>query len=46
MDLEDEFAIEFSDQEIEAFDTVSDIGTAVHLALAAKPAPIASMQTS
>ena len=35
-----------SDQEIEAFDTVSDIGTAVHLALAAKPAPIASMHTS
>ena len=46
MDLEDEFAIEFSDEDIEAFATVSDIVTAVDLAIAAKPAPIASMQTS
>ncbi|MBT4831790.1 MAG: acyl carrier protein [Porticoccaceae bacterium] len=46
MDLEEEFAIEFSDEDIEAFATVSDIVTAVDLAIAAKPAPIASMQTS
>ena len=38
--------LQCSDQEIEAFDTVSDISAAVHLALAAKPTPIASMQTS
>jgi len=46
MDLEEEFAIEFSVEDIEAFATVSDIVTAVDLAIAAKPAPIASMQTS
>ena len=46
MDLEDEFAIEFSDEDIEAFATVSDIVAAVDLAIAAKPAPIANMQTS
>ena len=46
MDLEDEFAIEFSDEDIEAFATVSDIVAAVDLAIASKPAPIANMQTS
>jgi acyl carrier protein len=46
MDLEDEFAIEFSDEDIEAFATVSDIVAAVDRAIAAKPAPIANMQTS
>ena len=46
MDLEDEFAIEFSDEDIEAFATVSDIVAAVDLAVASKPAPIANMQTS
>ena len=46
MDLEDEFAIEFSDEDIEAFATVSDIVAAVDLAIAAKPVPIAGMQAS
>lgn len=46
MDLEDEFAIEFSDEDIEAFATVSDIIAAVDLAIAAKPVPIAGMQAS
>jgi acyl carrier protein len=46
MDLEEEFAIEFSDEDIEAFATVSDIVTAVDLAIAAKPVPIAGMQAS
>jgi acyl carrier protein len=46
MDLEDEFAIEFSDEDIEAFATVSDIVAAVDLAIASKPVPIAGMQAS
>ena len=46
MDLEEEFAIEFSDEDIEAFATVSDIVAAVDLAIAAKPVPIAGMQAS
>ena len=36
MDLEDEFSIEFTDDEIEAFLSVTDIIRAVDLALAAK----------
>lgn len=36
MDLEDEYAIEFTDEEIEAFTTVSDVVAAVEAALAAK----------
>jgi acyl carrier protein len=46
MDLEDEFTIEFTDDEIEAFVTVSDIVTAVNQAIAAKSEPVVSMQTS
>lgn len=46
MDLEDEFAIEFSDEDIEAFATVSDIVAAVDLAIAAKPVPITGMLAS
>ena len=42
MDLEDKFEIEFSDEEIEAFITVSDIVDAVDLAIAAKALSIAT----
>jgi acyl carrier protein len=51
MDLEDEFAIEFTDDEIEAFLSVADIIKAVKLALAAKtdkqvPAELLEASTS
>ncbi|MGB1868308.1 MAG: acyl carrier protein [Porticoccaceae bacterium] len=36
MDLEDEYAIEFTDEEIEDFTTVSDVVSAVEAALVAK----------
>ena len=36
MDLEDEYSIEFTDEEIEEFATVSDVVTAVETALTAK----------
>ena len=39
MDLEDEYSIEFTDEEIEEFATVSDVVTAVEAALAAKAEP-------